>query len=137
MEMYARRLGLSEGWTFTDVMSVEDWALDMVPRPVRALLLLFPIKDAHIAHAAEQEKTAEPAADAYFMRQFVGNACGTIAIFHSVLNCAGSVPVGTLHRIRISLLFSSLLFSSLLSRPHSRTQPKGPSSTASWKPPAA
>ena len=29
-----------------DVLSTEDWALEMVPRPVIAVLMLFPIKEA-------------------------------------------------------------------------------------------
>lgn len=29
---------------FTDVLCLEDWALEMVAQPVRAVMLLFPIK---------------------------------------------------------------------------------------------
>jgi len=30
---------------FCDILSLDDWALDMVPSPVVAVLMLFPIKD--------------------------------------------------------------------------------------------
>lgn len=29
----------------TDVMSTEEWALEMVPRPVAAVLMVYPIKE--------------------------------------------------------------------------------------------
>ncbi len=44
---YAERLGFpTDQFRFIDVLSTEDWALDMVPSPVIALLMLFPIKPA-------------------------------------------------------------------------------------------
>jgi ubiquitin carboxyl-terminal hydrolase L3 len=33
-------------YSFVDVLSTEDWALEMVPKPVLAVMLLFPIKEA-------------------------------------------------------------------------------------------
>lgn len=41
------QLGFPTGsFEFCDVLSTEEWALEMVPKPVKAVLLLFPIKDA-------------------------------------------------------------------------------------------
>lgn len=49
MTMYAHKLGLdtapSSGLWFHDVLSTEDWAFAMVPSPVLAVLMLFPIKE--------------------------------------------------------------------------------------------
>ena len=33
-------------YKFVDVLAMEDWALDMVPSPARAFMLLFPISEA-------------------------------------------------------------------------------------------
>jgi hypothetical protein len=45
MNTYLSNLGfpISE-YKCYDVLSTEDWALEMVPRPVKAVLMLFPIK---------------------------------------------------------------------------------------------
>ena len=32
-------------YEFQDVLSTEEWALEMVPQPVAAVIFLFPIKD--------------------------------------------------------------------------------------------
>ena len=48
MTLYAGKLGLdvsSSGLWFHDVLSTEDWALEMVPKPCVGVLMLFPIKD--------------------------------------------------------------------------------------------
>jgi ubiquitin carboxyl-terminal hydrolase L3 len=83
---YARSLGMSDRWAFYDVLSVEPWAVKILPQPVRAILLLFPISP-----MSEEERRACPtdhSTDAYFMKQTVGNACGTIAVLHTLLNHA-------------------------------------------------
>lgn len=41
---YAEALGGPQNLSFCDVMSLEDWALELVPQPVHALLLVYPIK---------------------------------------------------------------------------------------------
>lgn len=44
---YVDKLGFpTDQYSFVDVLSTDDWALDMVPKPVLAVLMLFPIKDA-------------------------------------------------------------------------------------------
>ena len=46
MSKYVAELGLDTSvYEFHDVFSTEDWALSMVPRPVVAVLLLFPLTD--------------------------------------------------------------------------------------------
>jgi ubiquitin carboxyl-terminal hydrolase L3 len=73
---YCQRLGLQSTLGFHDVLGVEEWAMDMIPQPVHAILLLFPISS---ASEAERESTlADGGIRAYFMKQTVGNACGTI-----------------------------------------------------------
>lgn len=61
-----KKLGFPvETLRFHDVLSTDDWALDMVPG-ARAVLLLFPIKDATEKHRAEE--AAKVAADGQVVR---------------------------------------------------------------------
>jgi ubiquitin carboxyl-terminal hydrolase L3 len=85
---YSLKLGLPGNFLFHDVLSTEDWALDMIPGEIEALLLLFPISE-----ASEKERRSADTADdehVYFMKQTVGNACGTIAVLHTMLNICQS-----------------------------------------------
>lgn len=89
---YCTKLGFpaSAGLQFCDVLSVEDWALDMVQRPVKAVLMLYRIKDVQEAHREQQEalRAAAPPAPAgvWWMKQHIANACGTIGLLHAVAN---------------------------------------------------
>ncbi|XP_071787266.1 ubiquitin carboxyl-terminal hydrolase isozyme L3-like [Asterias amurensis] len=63
----------------------------MVPQPVVALIVLFPkgdkIKSAEAELCAKIEKESQKVSeDVYFMKQTIGNACGTIGVLHAVLN---------------------------------------------------
>jgi ubiquitin carboxyl-terminal hydrolase L3 len=45
MTDYVAKMGFpSDAFSFCDVLSTEDWALEMVPTPVTAVIMLFPIK---------------------------------------------------------------------------------------------
>ncbi|KAH7488961.1 Ubiquitin carboxyl-terminal hydrolase 3 [Phytophthora ramorum] len=63
----------------------------MVPSPVVAVIMLFPIKP-HTEEADKQEaKRIEKdgqimSPNVYYMRQTVGNACGTVGILHAIGN---------------------------------------------------
>lgn len=75
-----------------DVYGLDVPLLAMLPQPAHALLLLYPLTDnAEQFRAEEQEKLSaegaqEVAPDVYFMKQFVGNACGTVALLHALYN---------------------------------------------------
>lgn len=48
MNAYVEKLGFpTHSFSFCDVLSTEEWALEMVPKPVVGVLMLFPIK-AHV-----------------------------------------------------------------------------------------
>ena len=72
-------------------MSTDAWALDMVPQPVVGVLMLFPIKESteefrqaeHDRILAEGQVASE---NTFYMKQTVGNACGTVGILHALLN---------------------------------------------------
>ncbi|OQR86527.1 ubiquitin carboxyl-terminal hydrolase [Achlya hypogyna] len=93
MNEYIKRMGLpaDSAFEFCDVYSTEDWALDMVPRPVLAVIMLFPIKAHTEAYAKAEHERIEKNGQAvspnvYYMKQTVGNACGTVGILHALGN---------------------------------------------------
>jgi ubiquitin carboxyl-terminal hydrolase L3 len=72
-------------YQFVDVFSTEEWALQMIPQPVVAIVMLYPLTEKQTSH--DEEKLALQASDkVWFIKQRIGNACGTIGLLHSLLN---------------------------------------------------
>ena len=89
MNDYVAKLGFDTNlYQFCDVYSTEDWALDMVPQPVAAVLLLYPLTDQQEAASAATDKfaTQQEREQIWFTKQRIGNACGTIGILHALQN---------------------------------------------------
>jgi len=91
MSKFLYGLGVSEKLQIVDVLGFDDCLLEMVPQPVLAVILLFPITQNYSSHCAsvlEKLKNEEQAVSdkVYFMRQTISNACGTIALIHSIAN---------------------------------------------------
>lgn len=85
-----------------DILSVEEWATAMLPRPVYAILLLYPIKDVSEAHRHDEAKQIKQNGQIidpqlYYTKQTIGNACGTIGILHAIANnstlTGGTIPL--------------------------------------------
>jgi len=98
MNKFLSDVGVSTTARVTDVYGLEPDLLMMVPQPVYALLLLYPLNEKSEAFRAEQEETLAAggqhvAPEVFYMRQYVGNACGTVALMHAVANCADRVPL--------------------------------------------
>jgi hypothetical protein len=82
MSTYLHKLGAdpNELYTFHDVYGVDDEMLGMVPQPVLAVLLLFPISDASEAHKETEKEKIVATGDAaqkvspnlYYMHQVRG-----------------------------------------------------------------
>eukprot|EP01090_Pellita_catalonica_P002671 TRINITY_DN12243_c0_g1_i2.p1 TRINITY_DN12243_c0_g1~~TRINITY_DN12243_c0_g1_i2.p1 ORF type:complete len:242 (-),score=47.02 TRINITY_DN12243_c0_g1_i2:531-1256(-) len=86
-------MGVDKSWVFGDCFGFDKDLLAMVPQPCQAVLLLYPSLqgDARQKQREEEEERlkAHPVKlhkDVFYMRQLVGNACGTVAIVHSILN---------------------------------------------------
>ncbi|KAL3911604.1 MAG: hypothetical protein SGILL_007216 [Bacillariaceae sp.] len=83
---YVEKLGYDTSkYEFVDVLSTEDWALGMIPQPVLAVLLLYPLTE---KLTAGEDKSGDENAKqhVWFMKQRIGNACGTIGLLHVLLN---------------------------------------------------
>mmetsp|Transcript_19683 Transcript_19683/g.32892 ORF Transcript_19683/g.32892 Transcript_19683/m.32892 type:complete len:234 (-) Transcript_19683:642-1343(-) len=99
MNAYAEKMGLNiSEYSFTDVFSTEDWALDMVSKPVVGVVMLFPIKPASEEFARQEKEKIEVdgqivSPNVYYMKQTIGNACGTIGILHAIGNARSVVSI--------------------------------------------
>ncbi|KAK9891388.1 hypothetical protein WA026_014629 [Henosepilachna vigintioctopunctata] len=98
MTKFLHKLGVSDKWNLVDVFSLESDALDWIPRPAVAFILLFPCSDKFYEHAEQQKSDIEKheqiiVPDLYYMKQYVSNACGTIALIHAVANNAERIDL--------------------------------------------
>jgi ubiquitin carboxyl-terminal hydrolase L3 len=97
---FARRLGMPKSFAFHDVYGLDDDLLVMVPQPVRALILLFPITPASERFAKEKDAELEASGvpvcpeGLFYMKQTIGNACGTIAMLHAIANSRDAMGLG-------------------------------------------
>ncbi|XP_058526372.1 ubiquitin carboxyl-terminal hydrolase isozyme L1 [Ochotona princeps] len=83
------RLGVAGQYRFADVLGLEEETLGSVPAPACALLLLFPLTAQHEnfrKKQIEELKGQEISPKVYFMKQTIGNSCGTIGLIHAVAN---------------------------------------------------
>eukprot|EP00298_Acanthocystis_sp_HF-20_P019033 c22245_g1_i1.p1 GENE.c22245_g1_i1~~c22245_g1_i1.p1 ORF type:complete len:241 (-),score=103.56 c22245_g1_i1:205-906(-) len=91
---YGTLMGLNPNFAFSDVLSTEDWALEMIPQPCVAVLLLYKITPTSESFNKEEEERIQKEGQVassekiYFMKQNIGNACGTIGLLHAVGNAS-------------------------------------------------
>lgn len=87
---YIAKMGLKiEKWNFNELLSTEDWGLEMIPKPVLGILMLYeetPAQTDFKVAEADSLKPEEVPKNVFFMKQKAINACGTIGLFHLILN---------------------------------------------------
>ena len=94
--------GVPSDWELVDVYGLDQELLAFLPSPVVAMILLFPISDKYETYRKQEEEELrkngqEVSPKVYFMKQTIGNACGTVALLHSILNNKDHIPFdGTL-----------------------------------------
>ncbi|CAI5467870.1 unnamed protein product [Closterium sp. Yama58-4] len=96
MNDFVRKVGFPSTAGFHDVFGLDSDLLAMVPQPVLALLFLFLLPPEERAKEPEQHDqggtpyqatpSPEAAAQPFFVRQTIDNACGTIALLHAIGN---------------------------------------------------
>uniref|UniRef100_A0A8C5P7B0 Ubiquitin carboxyl-terminal hydrolase n=1 Tax=Leptobrachium leishanense TaxID=445787 RepID=A0A8C5P7B0_9ANUR len=91
MNQFLKQLGVGSSWQFGDVYSMDPELLSIVPKPVCAVLLLFPVTEKYESFKVEEEKRIkcqgqDVNSSVYFMKQTISNACGTIGLLHAVAN---------------------------------------------------
>jgi ubiquitin carboxyl-terminal hydrolase L3 len=95
------RLGVSKTLAFHDVMSLDDsQLLAFIPRPVYALILVFPTSTTYESELAEKDKDKAEYIQSgdeetvVWYRQTINNACGLYGILHSVSNGGARALIG-------------------------------------------
>ncbi|XP_049415512.1 ubiquitin carboxyl-terminal hydrolase 3-like isoform X2 [Solanum stenotomum] len=77
-----------------DVYGLDEELLEMVPKPVLAVLFLYPLTSQSEAERVQQDsETKDPTSTIYFMKQTVGNACGTIGLLHAIGNITSEIKL--------------------------------------------
>jgi hypothetical protein len=96
------KLGVSETLCFQDVLSIDDPdLLAFIPRPVYALVLVFPTTEAYDEKVDVEEQVHEEYCangdeqHVLFFKQTINNACGLYAILHAVCNGVAKDMLGT------------------------------------------
>ncbi|XP_020290479.1 ubiquitin carboxyl-terminal hydrolase isozyme L3 [Pseudomyrmex gracilis] len=88
MTKFLHTLGVPKKWSIIDVYGLDPDLLAIVPRPVLAVILLYPTKTEKIKEEKEEPKDSknDTPDSVYYIKQYIHNACGTIALLHSVAN---------------------------------------------------
>ncbi|XP_043548257.1 ubiquitin carboxyl-terminal hydrolase isozyme L1 [Chiloscyllium plagiosum] len=87
------RLGVASSWKFVDVLGLENESLSMVPSPVCALMLLFPLSQqvGNLTNTDRDRQTSELSgkgidSKVYFLKQTISNSCGTVGLINAIAN---------------------------------------------------
>jgi ubiquitin carboxyl-terminal hydrolase L3 len=103
MNEFLTKIGVPDKLQICDIYGFEPELLDMVPKPVKAVLLLFPVspqsEDFRVAQVTKIEQSGQELPPGiWFTTQTIGNACGTIGLLHAVgnnLDTLGPLPEGS------------------------------------------
>lgn len=108
MTALVQKLGLSDSLSFHDIYSLDDPSLlAFVPRPVQALLLVFPTSKGYEAgRMAEDAPLAVyngcgPEEEVLWFRQTIGNACGMMGLLHLACNGGARELIGKTSFLRV------------------------------------
>ena len=85
----------TERYAVQDLISTEDWAQEMIVGPSQGVIFLFQETEPQRTFATAEKATLNAANNTpnlFYMKQLAHNACGTIALFHVLLNAVDTVP---------------------------------------------
>ncbi|EJS43075.1 yuh1p [Saccharomyces arboricola H-6] len=83
---FAHKLGLKKEWAYFDIYSLtETELLAFLPRPVKAIVLLFPMNESKQS-LVNQHGPKAGGSNVLWFKQSVKNACGLYAVLHSLSN---------------------------------------------------
>ena len=108
------KLGVSTKLVFQDVISLDLDMLAFVPRPVLALILVFPTSEAYEKEKALEESTMEDydgkgeMEDVIWFKQTINNACGFYGILHAICNGEARNMIGDRHYVHHNILLTKL-----------------------------
>ena len=77
-------------YEFTNVLSIEPRAIRMIPKPVAAVMMLYPLTDVQKEYHWNEQVTSTPD-NVWFTQDCIENVCGTIGLLHALLNAPEGV----------------------------------------------
>jgi ubiquitin carboxyl-terminal hydrolase L3 len=91
LNKFMNAVGGNADLAWHDVFGLDPELLMMLPQPIHAMMLLFPMTEKSAAAAKAQEDAGSQICDkvpdnVFYMKQKVGNACGTIGVLHCLAN---------------------------------------------------
>ncbi|EPT01039.1 peptidase C12 ubiquitin carboxyl-terminal hydrolase 1 [Fomitopsis schrenkii] len=93
LNQWASKAGLvTEQAEFVDVYGLDGDLLAMVPQPVKAVILLFPITESIETRRKDEDDKVKTQGQhpidptVFYIKQTIGNACGTIGLLHALAN---------------------------------------------------
>ena len=73
--------------------------IDMIPRPVASVIMLFPLTEKQKSFRSNDNIPSDSLDDVWFIKERIGNSCGTICLLHALLNA------GPVFYARLSYIF--------------------------------
>jgi len=95
MNQFLWGLGLREDEAeCNDVYGLDGELLEMVPKPVLAVLFLYPLTNESEAERVKEDSVEKDYnKNVYFTKQTVGNACGTVGLLHAIGNVTSQIEL--------------------------------------------
>lgn len=95
---FSTRLGVKSEYEFIDVYGTDPELLLMVPQPVLSIVLLFPITPKYEEKSKNEieelkSKNYTCSSEVFFIPQTISNACGTMALLHSLGNSTDRLQI--------------------------------------------
>ncbi|SOV19699.1 ubiquitin carboxyl-terminal hydrolase isozyme L3, putative [Plasmodium sp. gorilla clade G2] len=84
--LYSCKLGQSK-LKFVDIYGFNNDLLDMIPQPVHAVIFLYPLNNNIVSENStistiDNQNSKENFDNVWFIKQYIPNSCGTIALLH-------------------------------------------------------
>ncbi|KYN96195.1 ubiquitin carboxyl-terminal hydrolase isozyme L3, partial [Plasmodium gaboni] len=84
--LYSCKLGQSK-LKFVDIYGFNNDLLDMIPKPVQAVIFLYPLNNNIVSEnstisTTDNQNSKENFDNVWFIKQYIPNSCGTIALLH-------------------------------------------------------
>lgn len=73
------------------MVGLDDDALKMVPTPCVGIIFLYPFSQVEMRKKSLGNSRGSKVDGVWYMSQVIGNACGAVALMHTVMNCMDTI----------------------------------------------
>jgi len=105
LNAFSKRMGLPESFQWSEIFGFDEELLAFVPQPVKAVCLLYASNENTRKAKKDQKETIDSKAQVisenlWYTKQVdgIGNACGSIAVLHSMANLGTDLADGPLKK---------------------------------------